>query len=62
VRHDTMRVVVLVFFLFAAIWTRLFVRIFVFYVPDPQEKELLALRVISLSVAAWLVIGIVKGS
>jgi hypothetical protein len=56
-----MRMAVLVFFLFAAIWTRLFVRIFVFYVSDPQEKELLALRVISLSVAAWLIIGIVKG-
>jgi hypothetical protein len=39
-----MRIVVLIFFLFAAIWTRLFVRIFAFYASDPQEKELVALR------------------
>ncbi len=57
-----MRMAVLVFFLFAAIWTRLFVRIFVFYVPPPQEKGLLALRLLCLSVAAWLIIGIVKGN
>jgi hypothetical protein len=55
-----MRIAALILFLFAAIWTRLFVRIFVFYVSDPQEEELLALRVICLSVAAWLIIGIVK--
>jgi hypothetical protein len=45
---------VLVFFLFAGIWTRLFVGIFVFYVPAPRNWEILAVRVLCLSVAACL--------
>ena len=55
-----MTIAVLIFFLFASIWTRLFVKVFVFYVPRPRDWDIWALRIVCLGVATWLMVGIIR--
>ena len=51
-----LELLVLALFLFAAIWPRVFIRIFVFYVSPPTRNAVLALRIACLAFLAWLVI------